>query len=255
MTHSWPVQQDVGTSVTGRVHGALRPLPATILTLTDRTGAQVARGSSGPNGEFQFAGLAPGSYVVIFSRTGYQPHAEVVVPSAVPLDVTLEPVTSVHGTVHDRDTGRPVGAATVTAVGPGGEVVASTESEPDGTYRVTGIDADAVTLVVAAPGADALAVEVDLDRATEQRVDLALDTFSTLTGTVTVDGRPVEHLHLALYGRDGRPAAATVTDHTGAYRFERVKAGQYTLASIAGPAHAVALASHATTADVTMTRG
>jgi hypothetical protein len=40
----------------------------------------------------------------------------------------------VHGVVHDRDTGRPACAATVTAVDPGGEVIASTLSDPDGSY-------------------------------------------------------------------------------------------------------------------------
>jgi hypothetical protein len=99
---AWPAQT-VGTALAGRVHGAMRPLPDTIVTLTDRAGAQVARSSTGQGGEFQFTGLEPGSYVAIFARPGYEPHAEVVVPSAVPMDVTLEPTTSVRGVVHDRD--------------------------------------------------------------------------------------------------------------------------------------------------------
>jgi Carboxypeptidase regulatory-like domain len=241
----------VGTTLTGRVRSAARPLPGTILTLTDRAGAQVGRSQAGPNGEFQFTDLEPASYVVIFTRTGFHPHAELAVPSAVPLDVLLQPATSVHGVVHDRETGKPVGAATITAVGPAG-VVASTMSDPDGGYRITGIDADTVTLVVAAPGADPLATDVDLDRAATHRVDFALDTYSTLTGTVTIDGHPVEHLHLALYGPDGSPAAAAVTDHTGAYRFDHVKAGRYTLASVTSHGHTVAVAAEATTADVTL---
>jgi hypothetical protein len=242
----------VGTTLSGRVHSALRPLPGTILTVTDRVGAQVARGRTGPDGAFQFAGLAPGSYVVIFSRPGYQPHAEVVVPSAVPLDVVLEPATSVRGVVHDRDSGQPVGAATVTAVGPDGEVIASTVSDPDGAYRITGLDADAVMLVVAAPGADPRATEVELGGG-EHVVDLALDTYSTLSGTVTVDGHPVERLHLALYAQDGRATATTVTDRAGAYRFDRIKAGEYTLASVTSAGRTLALASDTTTVDVTMT--
>jgi hypothetical protein len=253
MTHharTWP-DQAAGTTLAGRVHSALRPLPGTILTLTDRAGSQVARGVTGPNGEFQFVELRPASYVVIFSRPGYQPHAEVVVPSAVPVDVVLEPATGVHGVVHDRDTGRPVGAATVTAVGPDGEVIAGTVSDPDGTYRITGIDAETIMLVVAAPGADPRATEVHLDRG-DERVDVALDTYSTLTGAVTADGRPVAHLALALYAADGRAAATIVTDAAGTYRFDRVKAGHYTLASVTTAGRAVPLDPEVTTVDVTL---
>jgi hypothetical protein len=251
MTHH-ALDQTAGTTLAGRVHSALRPLPGTILTLTDRAGTQVARGLTGANGEFQFVGLAPGSYVVIFSRPGYQPHAVVVVPSAVSLDVTLEPATGVHGVVHDRDSGQPVGAATVTAVGPDGEVIASTVSDPDGTYRINGIDAETIMLVVAAPGADPRATEVDLGRDADQRVDLALDTYSTLTGTVTIDGHPVADLSMALYAADGRPAATAVTDAVGGYRFERVKAGRYTLASVTGTGRAFPLAPDVTAVDVTL---
>ncbi len=214
--------QAVGTTLTGRVHSAVRPLPGTILTVTDRAGTQVARGQTGPHGEFQFGGLTPGSYVVIFSRPGYQPHAEVAVPSAVPLDVTLEPATGVHGVVRDHDTGRPVGAATVVAVGPDGDVIASTVSDLDGGYRIAGIDADAIMLVAAAPG-------------------------------VTVDGRPVADLRLALYTPDGQPVATTVTDRTGGYRFDRLKAGQYVLASVTSGGWTFPVAPDATTVDVTMT--
>jgi len=245
--------QAVGTTLTGRVHSAVRPLPGTILTVTDRAGTQVARGQTGPHGEFQFGGLTPGSYVVIFSRPGYQPHAEVAVPSAVPLDVTLEPATGVHGVVRDHDTGRPVGAATVVAVGPDGDVIASTVSDLDGGYRLAGLDADAIMLVAAAPGADPRATEVTLGQGADHAVDLAVDTYSTLTGAVTVDGRPVADLRLALYTPDGRPVATTVTDRTGGYRFDRLKAGQYVLASVTSGGWTFPVAPDATTVDVTMT--
>lgn len=247
MTHV----QTVGTTLAGRVRGALHPLPGTILTLTDRAGAQVGRGRTGEHGEFQFTGLTPGSYVVIFSRPGYRPHAEIAVPSAVPLDVVLEPATGVHGVVRDHDTGEPIGAATVTAVGPDGDVIASTVSDPDGGYRVAGLDADAITLVATVPGAEPRATEATLGRGVDHEVDLALDTYSTLAGTVTATGRPVAGLRLALYTSDGRAVATTVTDRAGGYRFDRVRAGRYVLASVTSGL-AVPVAADAATVDVSM---
>lgn len=123
---------------------------------------------------------------------------------------------------------------------------------PDGAYRITGLDADAVMLVVAAPGADPRATEAELGGG-EHVVDLALDTYSTLSGTVTVDGHPVERLQLALYAQDGRATATTVTDRAGVYRFDRIKAGEYTLASVTSAGRTLALAPGTTTVDVTMT--
>jgi Carboxypeptidase regulatory-like domain/SdrD B-like domain len=241
-----------GMLMTGRVHTALRPLPGTTLTLVDRAGVQMGRARTGSGGEFQVIGLTPGSYVVIFSRAGYQPKAEVVMLGAgtQPLDVMLEPAVGVHGVVHDRDSGRPVGAATVTALDPGGEVIASTVSDPEGSYHITGIDADAITLLVAVPGADPTATVVGLGRGIDYQADLALDTYSAVSGTVTMDGKPVERLPLALHAPDGWTVATTVTDNHGAYRFDRVKAGQYVLASVTSTGRTVALAPDATTADL-----
>lgn len=243
-----------GTLLTGRVHTALRPLPGTTLTLVDHAGAQMGRARTGSGGEFRIIGLTPGNYVVLFSRAGYQPKAEVINLGAgtQPLDVMLEPAVSVHGVVHDRDSGRPVGAATVTAIAPGGEVIASTVSDPGGGYHLTGIDADVITLVVASPGADPTATVVELGRGTDYQANLALDTYSVVRGTVTMDGQPVERLPLTLHTPDGQPVATTVTDDHGAYRFDRVKPGRYVLSSVTSAGRTVALAPEATTADLSV---
>jgi hypothetical protein len=251
-----PARQTLTTGLllTGRVHTARRPLPGTTLTLVDHAGVQMGLSRTGSGGEFQITGLTPGSYVVIFSRAGYQPKAEAVRPGpgTSPLDVTLEPAVAVHGIVREADSGQPVGAATVTAVDPGGQVIASTVSDPDGSYLITGIDADAITLVAAAPGADPRATTVELARSTDYQANLALDTYSTLRGTIIVDGRPAGHVRLALHTSDGRTAATTITDENGAYRFDRVKAGQYVLASTTSAGQTVPLPPDVTTADLSL---
>lgn len=244
-------------ALTGRVNSGRRPLPDVTLTLTDRVGAQVSRARTGSDGGFQLTGLVPGNYVLIVSRTGFQPHATVVAvgtePTA-PLDVTLEPATSVRGVVRDRHSGQPVAAAAVTAVGPTGDVIASTVSDPDGGYRITGIDAGEITLVAAAPGADPAARVVPLGNGREHEVDLVLDTHSTLTGTVTADGRPVAGLALELHDAAGRAVATTVTGADGTYRFERVTAGHYTLTSATSHPRVTPIAADATTADLALGR-
>ncbi|AIJ22293.1 MSCRAMM family protein [Amycolatopsis methanolica] len=243
-------------TLSGRVRSGRRALPDVTLTLTDRVGAQVSRARTGADGSFRLGGLAPGNYVLIVSRAGFQPQATVVTleAGAVPLDVTLEPATSVRGVVRDRHSGRPIATAAVTAVGAGGEVIASTVSDPDGGYRITGIDAGEITLVAAAPGADPVATVVPLGGGREHEVDLELDTHSTLTGTVTAGGRPVAGLALELRDASGRAVATAVTDADGTYRFERVHAGQYTLTSAAGRPVVTTIPPDAVTAELVLER-
>lgn len=247
-----------GVVLAGRVRSLVRPLPDVMLTLTDRVGAQVARDRTGADGGFRLAGIRPGSYVAIFSRTGYRPHAEMVVLHAdrlAPLDVTLEPTTCVRGVVRDRHSGEPIAAAAVTAVDPGGEVVASTVSDPDGSYRIAGIDATEITLVVATPGADPIATAIRIHAdgdGPEHDIDLNVDQHSTLTGTVTALGHPVTRLALTLRDDQGRTVGSTVTDEKGTYRFEQIVPGRYTLHSVTRLPKVTTIAPATTTADVVL---
>lgn len=235
----------------GRVGNRLRGLPGVAVTLTDHAGVQVDLTSTGAEGGFEFSGLTHGTYLAIFSHHSYQPHATVVSLSsaAAPLDVTLEPATSVRGTVSGRHTGRPVAAATVTAVGPQGEVLTSTVSEPDGRYGISGIDAAELTLVVTAPGADPVATTVQCGTGTDHEIDVALEIYSTLSGTVTKAGEPVADLPLTLRDRDGLVTATAITDSRGGYRFDRIQPGRYTVDSPTR-SQAVPVTAETTTATV-----
>jgi hypothetical protein len=238
-------------ALAGRVSSAVRALADVTITLTDHVGVQVARARTEADGGFRLD-LAPGTYVAFFSRPGYHPHAATIaLPPVAPVEVTLEPNTAVHGIVHDRHTGRPVAAALVTAVGPDGEVVASTVSDPDGGYRLTGVDTTEMTLVAAAPAADPVALRVDVT-GPDHHVDLPVDLHSTLTGTITAAGRPVAGLALTLDDEQGRTVATTVTDEAGRYRFERVGAGTYTLHSATSLPQAITIAPATSTADVVL---
>jgi len=247
-----------GVVLAGRVRSVLRPLSGVMLTLTDRVGAQVARERTGADGRFRLAGIRPGSYVAIFSRPGYRPHAEMVVLHADrvdPLEVTLEPITSVRGLVRDRHSGEPIAAAAVTAVDPEGEVLASTVSDPDGSYRIVGIDATEITLVVATPGAAPVATAIRLHAdgtGPEHDVDLDVDLHSTLTGKVTALGHPVTRLSLTLRDDQGRTVGSTVTDENGDYRFEQIMPGRYTLHSVSRLPKVTTIAPATTTADVVL---
>lgn len=245
-------------ALTGRVGSARGPLPEVALTMTDRAGAQVARTHSGPDGQFRLPDVGAGTYILIASRDGYRPHAETTVLDAAtagPIEVTLAAAHSLHGTVHERGSGRPVAAAAVSAIGQAGDVLASTVSDPDGRYRINGVEATSLTLVVAAAAADPVAMVVQTDSSgstAEQAVDVAVDTYRELSGRITMGATAVAGLPLTLHDSEGHPVAAAITDRTGGYRFERVKAGDYTVRSGTSAAQVTAVSSKATNVDVTL---
>ena len=250
-----PAAPRATVAVTGQARSTHGPLPEVALTMTDHAGAQLARTYSGPDGRFRFPEVSAGTYVLIASRVGYQPQAETLVLDSATAEpvLLLTPASGVHGTVHDRSSGRPVAAAAISAVGPTGDVLASTMSDPDGKYRVTGIVATTITLVVAAAEADPVATVVRLDTggaSPERTVDIAVDTHSALTGRVTVRGSAAAGLPLTLRDQDGHIVDTAVTDEAGQYRFERITAGSYTLRSSTRPAQTTAVSREATNADV-----
>src|SRR5699024_2621328 len=175
--------RSVRSIVRGRVSAARRAVPGVALTMIDHAGGQVARAWSGTDGRFEFPGVGSGTYVLIASRDDYPPHAESVEldgAPAVSVQVRLDATASVHGTVQDRHSGVPIVADAVTAVGSDGDVIATTVSDPDGRYNISGVDAATLTLVAAAEAADPVVrtVQFDPDSARlDQEVDLVADTY------------------------------------------------------------------------------
>lgn len=260
-TEQAPAQHRAGSqplAVTGRVRSGQRSLAEAALTITDQAGSQVARATSGRDGEFEFPAVRQGTYLVIAAVDGYQPHAEALTvesPLAGSLDIVLEQAAGVHGVVHDHHTGAPVVAAVVTAVSPVGEVLASTVSGPDGSYRIGGFEAEGLTLVAATATTAPVATVVEFDAAgtaPQRRVDLAIEAPCALGGTITVAGEAVAGLPLTLHDPAGRSVATTLTEEDGGYRFEGLKPDTYTLRSHTSAPQATAVCAEGSSADVAL---
>jgi len=255
-----PQQPGDGGSATlaGSVRSGRRALSGVALTLTDQAGAQVARCSSGPDGQFEFPVVATGTYLVIAAVDGYQPHAQSLTVrqgSVASLEIVLDPAVGVYGVVYDQHTAEPVAAAVVTAISAAGEVLVSTVSEPDGSYRLVGLEATSVTLVAATTTAEPTATVVEFDAAgtvPQRRVDLAVAAPTSLSGTVTVRGEPVAGLALTLHDPTGQPVASTTTADDGSYRFDGLEPDTYTLRSHTSAPAVTPVAATTTDADVTL---
>jgi EmrB/QacA subfamily drug resistance transporter len=221
-----------GTPVRGRVRrsdGAAAT--GAVLTLINHGGQQVARGTSGDEGEFELVAPLDGSYVLIASSAGHQPQASTlrVAGDPVRLDVLLTGTARATGLV--RNGTGPVPGAVVTLTDPRGEVVGSVTTGDDGWYRFTDLLGGRYTLVVSAaryrPYATSLAVPDLGDAVTE----IELSGGARLTGTATAgpDGRPVHDARVTLVDSAGTVVGMTTTDDTGAYSFGDLPAGEYTV--------------------------
>lgn len=242
-------------SLAGQVRGAGRPLSDAAVTLTDAAGTQAARAVTGEDGRFHIGRLVPGAYVAIVSRPGFRPNAESVrVPESGVAEFLLEPATTLRGTVRDSTTGEPVALATVTALGPGGEVLASATSDLDGSFRLSGLDTISVTLVAAGSDVEPAALPVHLTDG-ECTVDLTVGRRGEVHGIVSRDGHPVAGLTLVLRDADGREVATSRTGADGSYRFENLAPGEYAVSSLVNEPRVAEVPADATHADISFARG
>jgi MFS family permease len=162
MTPTTPPTASVG----GFVHdGAGNPVPEAAITIAGPDGHQLGRTNSGPNGRYLFD-APPGDYLVIVTAIGRTPkaasifvdRAEVVQDFALLVDET-EPAGELHGVVRSPY-GVPLGGITTTVTDDRGEVIATTTTRSDGSYRITGLPDGHYTLVAAGHRPATLRVQV-----------------------------------------------------------------------------------------------
>jgi protocatechuate 3,4-dioxygenase beta subunit len=147
-----------------------------LAVLADSRGEVVGTCTSGEDGAYRFASLAPGGYTLAVSHPAHQPVAKAVTVadgSPATLDVALGANAALSGTVTARAGGQ-VGHVRVTLVDGTGEQVASTLAGADGSYRFDGLRPGDYTVVASgyAPAAHDLVVDPSAHH--RHDVDLAM---------------------------------------------------------------------------------
>jgi MFS family permease len=136
-----PVAFDVLLDGTSGLSGAVRqaetgqPVAGAVVIVTDSRGDVLATGSTGPQGDFGFPELGPGTVTVAVNAPGHRPVAlpvEIGGTDVTHIEVPLGSGTGVSGVV--RADGAPLNNARVTLVDATGTVVASATTGPDGEY-------------------------------------------------------------------------------------------------------------------------
>jgi len=144
--------------------------------------------------------------------------------------------SAVEGCVLSAD-GRPLAGAVVTLIDPSGRQLGRATTREDGRYAVDTPGAGTYVLIGSAPGHQPEAATLSVgDLPLEY--DLRLGGAGGLFGTVRVAGtvRTVGQALVVATDSRGEVVASTTTGANGAYRFEHLMPGVYTLA-VSAPGH------------------
>ncbi len=170
------------------------PVPGADITIS-QPGGTVKSGKTGPAGDFKTTGLAPGSYTVKVSATGYEAASTLVTLANenVRREVVLTRVTVAKKARLDLDVrsrtklgGQPVAvAAAQVTVSQQGRTVASGKTTASGDYAATGLVPGNYTVEVAGAGYDTARIEVTVSEPGLRRV-VMLARAGTPTPTKTV---------------------------------------------------------------------
>ncbi|NGO09494.1 MFS transporter [Streptomyces sp. HC44] len=162
-----PVTYDILVSGTSGLSGVVRdaetgtPVKDATVVVTDVRGDVLATGTTGEQGEFDFAELVPGPVTVAVNAAGHRPAAlpvEVGGTGVTRVDVDLTAGARLRGTV--RAPHGPLADARVTLVDAAGNVVATATTGADGAYAFADLDSGEYTVIATGypPVATALTV-------------------------------------------------------------------------------------------------
>ncbi|MCD9876191.1 MFS transporter [Streptomyces guryensis] len=230
-----------GIPVSGHVLGAERvPVAGAAVTLISLGGKQLSWSVSEGDGAYRVEVPAAGSYVLIISADGFQPHASTLVAAGVPVsyDVLLSGTSGLSGLVRSADSGAPVADAVVIVTDVRGNVLATGRTDTLGEFRVTDLVPGTVTLAVNSPKHRPLALPVEIGGAGTTRLEVELRPGAHVRGTVRGAGAPVGDARVTLVDAAGNVVATTRTGHDGAYAFSDLDSGAYTVIATGYPPQA-----------------
>lgn len=203
-----PTGTGTATKATGALHGKVRfddDEPCANVSLRLR-GARTSRnGSTDEDGVYRFEGIAPGPHVLtIASATFPTVTSTVTIPAQrdVEHDVRVPGGLSIHGTVRNIFTSRPVANATITLTGKG-IAPRTTCSDADGNYTVTRLYEPHRHVKIVAENYEERRERfmVNSGEGGRSRQDITLHPWITIRGRVT----PGAHAKLTLVRFDGSP--------------------------------------------------
>ncbi|WP_165350947.1 carboxypeptidase-like regulatory domain-containing protein, partial [Ectobacillus funiculus] len=146
------------------------------------------------------------------------------------LDAALQanPAT-IQGQVTDAQTGTPIaGAGVVTVVQGSGIIVASTQTDQNGSYLLTGIAPGSYNVVISAENFTSQTVSVNLTAGETEIINPVLTPNpATINGTVrdAITGTALSNALIQVFNGQGSFLASTLTDVNGQYTLSGLPEG------------------------------
>ncbi len=168
--------------------------------------------------------------------------------NVVGIEIRMDRLGTISGTVSDADTGQPITVDFVQAWDSDGQLARGANLELDGTYRLEGLLPGSYTVTAQSfghrgevypdlpcdgPSCDPTTgtpIDVDINQDITG-IDFALTRKGAITGTLFSEaGDPLPH-GLKLWSSDGQRVASAVADFDGSFEFPGLDAGVYYLSS------------------------
>lgn len=185
------------------------------------------------SGEYEITGLNPREYRVVFSADGYASEVfrifltneEVQTLNA---ELGRRPAT-IRGRVTDAKTGEPIqSAGVITVISGSGIIVASTLTDQEGNYILSGLSPGNYNVIFSAEGYVSQTVMITLNRGETVILNAALQSNpATLTGYVREAKTlsPIENALIQVFSTDGTLIGTTLTDMNGNYTVSGLPGG------------------------------
>jgi EmrB/QacA subfamily drug resistance transporter len=228
-----------GQPVSGRVlRAGGQPLAGATVTLIGASGRQAGRAVSGADGSYLMGVAEAGAYTLIAMSPGHQPFATSVRAGTRPaeVDVHLTGASRLTGIVRAATDGSPLPEVTLTMADSRGEVVATTVTSDKGQYGIDNLVAGTYTLAVSALSWQPTALAIQIADGEETAQDITLRSGAKVTGTTKNGvGLSIPDARVTLLDPEGNVHAIATTGSDGAYSFENVGDGDYTVIATGYP--------------------
>lgn len=185
------------------------------------------------SGEYVLEGLDPREYRVVFSAEGYSSEVfRIFLTNGEERTLNVElgrQSATIRGRVTDENTGEPIqSAGVITVISGSGIIVASTLTDQEGNYILSGLGTGNYNVIFSANGYVSQTVMITLSRGEAVILNAALQSNpSTLTGYVWEAGTltPIENALIQVFSPDGTLIGATLTDMNGNYTISGLPGG------------------------------
>ncbi|MED4278752.1 carboxypeptidase regulatory-like domain-containing protein, partial [Priestia megaterium] len=212
------------------------PIPGASIQIFDETRAFVTSVVTDAEGNFTVSNLSPGQYTAIIEASNFGSEFREFVINAgedTIIASTLIPNPGIiQGTVTTKESSQTIPGVSVIirALSPAGPIVATTVTDQNGFYQLTGISPGSYTVIISGPpifGSETTSIL--LDSGEVETVNLALASLpGSVQGKVTDEkGIGLTNVLVQLFDEQGVLVRRVQTDNNGNYFIRGFTAGTY----------------------------